>query len=423
VLPVDRTSGGSEDDLGPVATSRLEDLDRPEDVDLAVVGRPIDRDPHVGLGSEVEADVRFGRFECGAHVVLRADVADDEIGTSVDVPLPTGREVVEGDDLVTAVEERVDDVRADEPGASCNYDSHEAQSYACARIRRMLRLCGLALFAVLAAAAVGLSAPQASGAALPYAPGAHDVVFKKPLAADSYIAIDAEAGKVLIAHRDRVPRPIASLTKMMTALLVIESGKVSGKARVPKIATTLEPSNDGLRRGRWYSRWLLLYSALLASNNDAAATLAHDQAGGSLEAFYERMTARARELGMDDTIYRSSSGLNDDTNLSTAYDQAILSRAALGNEVFAQIVATREKSFPWPPPTHGKVYVNHNKLLFWDAGAYGIKTGFTERAGGCVAAAVRRDGRSVIAIILDSDSIWSDMPRLVNRAFRLLKSE
>ena len=67
--------------------------------------------------------------------------------------------------------------------------------------------------------------------------------------------------------------------------------------------------------------------------------------------------------------------------------------------------------------------MNHNKLLFWDTGAYGIKTGFTESAGGCVAAAVRRDGRSVIAIILDSDSIWADMPRLVNRAFRLLKSE
>jgi D-alanyl-D-alanine carboxypeptidase (penicillin-binding protein 5/6) len=288
----------------------------------------------------------------------------------------------------------------------------------------MLRRSRVALVAFLAAlAAVGAASPDARGAALPYAPGAYDVVFKKPLAADSYIAIDADAGKVIVAHRDRVPRPIASLTKMMTALLVIESGKVNGKARVPKLATTLEPNNDGLRSGRWYSRWLLLYSALLESNNDAAATLAYDVSGGLLEAFYERMTARARELGMDDTIYRSASGLNDDTNLSTAYDQAILSRAALGNEVFAQIVATREKAVPWPAPVYSKHYVNHNKLLFWDPGAYGVKTGFTERAGGCVAAAVRRDGRAVIAVILDSDSIWADMPRLVNRAFRLLKRE
>jgi D-alanyl-D-alanine carboxypeptidase len=159
---------------------------------------------------------------------------------------------------------------------------------------------------------------------------------------------------------------------------------------------------------------MLLYSTLLGSNNDAAAALGYAAGGGSLDRFYERMTARARSLGMRDTTYRSASGLNDATNLSTAYDQAILGRFALRNSLLARIVRTWRKAFP----TYGKVYVNHNKMLSWYPGTIGLKTGWTTAAGGCLATAVQRNGRTVIAVILRSDAIWVDMPRLVNRAFR-----
>ena len=234
------------------------------------------------------------------------------------------------------------------------------------------------------------------------------------ISADSFVAIDAASGRVLVARSAHERHPIASLTKVMTALLVIESGHLRAKVRVPRVATSVEPSKDYLVAGRRYPRMLLLYSALLGSNNDAAAALGFVAGGGSLDRFYERMTTRARSLGMRNTTYRSASGLNDLTNLSTAYDQAILGRFALRNPLLAKIVRTWRKAFP----TYGKAYVNHNKMLSWYPGTVGLKTGWTTAAGGCLATAVQRRGRTVIAVVLGSDAIWVDMPRLVKRAFR-----
>jgi D-alanyl-D-alanine carboxypeptidase (penicillin-binding protein 5/6) len=257
------------------------------------------------------------------------------------------------------------------------------------------------------------SSHDARGAA-EYAPGARKAI---GIDAESYIAVDAESGRVLVARAERTRRPIASLTKVMTALLVIEAGRLDDDVRVPAAATTVEPNKDYLVAGRRYPRMLLLYSSLLGSNNDAAAALAYDGGGGRLGPFYERMTARAHELGMRDTTYRSASGLNDVSNLSTAYDQALLGRTALRNPLLATIVDTKRKRFP----AYGKAYLNHNKMLFSYPGTRGIKTGWTTLAGGCLAVAVERDGRTVIAVVLDSDDIWGDMPRLVERAFRQLQ--
>jgi D-alanyl-D-alanine carboxypeptidase len=242
------------------------------------------------------------------------------------------------------------------------------------------------------------------------------------ISAESYIAIDAETGRVLIAHRDRQKRPIASLTKMMTALLVIEAGKLDEIVEVPYVATQVEPNKEGLVAGQEVSRRLLLYSMMLESANDSATALAYDAGNGSIARFFRKMNARARGLGMSDTRYRSPSGLNDDTNWSSARDQAVLARAALENRLFAKIVRTKRKSVAWPPPTYEKVWVNHNELLSTFTGTYGVKTGFTGAAGNCLAAAVRRNGHSVIAVVLGSESIYYDMPRLVNRAFALLEA-
>ena len=260
--------------------------------------------------------------------------------------------------------------------------------------------------------------PERAEGALLYGEGARDVQFKRPLSADAYIAIDAETGEVLIARRDRQRLPIASLTKTMTALLVIEKGQLARKIKVPKAATLVEPNKEGLLANRWYPRKLLLYSAMLASANDSAYALGADAGNGSLSRFYRKADRRARKLGMSDTRYRSPNGLNDDTNLSSARDQAILGRAALENRTFAAIVRTKVKNVKWPPPTHRKEWVNHNDMLWTYKGTYGIKTGWTTRAGGCLATAARRNGHRVIAVILSSDDIWGDMRRLVDRAFR-----
>ncbi len=285
--------------------------------------------------------------------------------------------------------------------------------------------------AAQAAAGTGLGATQTEVAAqtatqagreVAYSEGARDVRFKHPLTAQAYIAIDAETGRVLVAHRDRRRLPIASLTKMMTALIVIKVGDLGRKIQVPKQATLVEPNKEGLVAKRWYTRKLLLYSALLESANDSAYALAYDAGGASLAGFYRKANAKAKGLGMTDTTYRSPNGLNDDKNLSSARDQAILGRVALRNDLFARIVSTRRKSVSWPPPTYRKVWVNHNDMLSTYKGTYGIKTGWTTRAGGCLATAVRRNGHAVVAVILDSDSIWVDMPRLVEKAFARIEA-
>jgi D-alanyl-D-alanine carboxypeptidase len=266
------------------------------------------------------------------------------------------------------------------------------------------------------------TAPQTDGSESPlqYRPGAGGVAIKPKLTAKAYLVLDADKGVVLIAHNDRTRRPIASLTKVMTAILVIQDGKLDKKIRVPKAATNVEPNKEGLIAGRWYKRKLLLYSALMVSANDSAAALAYAGGDGSIRRFYARMNKRARSLGMVDTVYRSASGLNDETNFSSARDQAVLARYALRNALFERIVRTHRKLVKWPPPTYAKEWINHNRMLTTYTGTYGVKTGYTSAAGGCLIVAVERGGHHLIGVVLDSLNIWKDMPSLMNAGFAIV---
>jgi D-alanyl-D-alanine carboxypeptidase len=238
--------------------------------------------------------------------------------------------------------------------------------------------------------------------------------------AKSFVAIDAADGRILAAKGERTRRPIASLTKVMTALLAIERGGLEERVTVTPLATQVEPYREGLVAGRRYTRDTLLWSALLASGNDSATALAIDLGDGSLASFYALANEKARALGMTSTTYASASGLDDVHNLSTALDQAVLARAALRNPTFASIVATRTHWTRWSAPTMAKLWVNHNRMLATTPGTYGVKTGWTTRAGGCLIAAVRRGDRSVIGVVLASPSIWTDMATLLDVAFNRL---
>ena len=263
--------------------------------------------------------------------------------------------------------------------------------------------------ALLAFAVPGAAVPASSVGAAP-----------AKVLAPSFVAIDAASGRVLAARGEGTRRPIASLTKVMTALTVIERGNLGGRVMVTTAATNVEPDNEGLVAGRVYTRETLLWSALLASSNDSATALAIDAGGGSLAGFYALANEKAKALGMTSTVYASASGLDDVRNLSTALDQAVLARAALQNPTFAQMVATRTHWTKWAAPTRAKLWVNHNKMLATTPGTYGVKTGWTSRAGGCLIAAVRRGDRAVIGVVLDSPSIWSDMATLLDMAFERL---
>jgi D-alanyl-D-alanine carboxypeptidase len=251
-------------------------------------------------------------------------------------------------------------------------------------------------------------------------PAAQTQAGREKVLAPSFVAMDAATGRVIVARGENIRRPIASLTKVMTALVVIERGDLEGRLVVTPAATRVEPFNEGLVPGRAYHRETLLWSALLVSSNDSATALAIDAGGGSLSNFYAMANAKARALGMSSTTYASASGLDDFHNLSTALDQAVLARAALQNPTFAQIVATRTHWTKWAAPTRAKLWVNHNKMLATTPGTYGVKTGWTSRAGGCLIVAVRRGNHSVIGVVLHSPSIWSDMNALLNVAFSRL---
>jgi D-alanyl-D-alanine carboxypeptidase (penicillin-binding protein 5/6) len=271
----------------------------------------------------------------------------------------------------------------------------------------MSRLPGaLVVLALVVAALPGTAVPEAGTKPAP-----------RKVLAPSFVAMDAATGRVLVARGESIRRPIASLTKVMTALVVIERGNLEGRVVVTPAATRVEPYNEGLVPGRSYLRETLLWSALLVSSNDSATALAIDAGGGSLAGYYALANAKARALGMTSTSYASPSGLDDVRNLSTALDQAVLARAALQNATFAQIVATRTHWTKWAAPTRAKLWVNHNRMLATTPGTYGVKTGWTSRAGGCLIVAVRRGDQSVIGVVLHSPSIWTDMNALLDDAF------
>jgi D-alanyl-D-alanine carboxypeptidase len=248
-----------------------------------------------------------------------------------------------------------------------------------------------------------------------YAPDARQHKLRGRMTARAFVAIDADTGEVLLAHREHRRLPIASLTKIMTGLLVAEAGNLSEEVLVTPWATRVEPNRDGLLAGHRYTRKTLLYSTLLASNNDAAEALGVDL-GGTAANFYSAMNLRAEELGLTETTYASASGLEDVRNTSTALDQAMLLRAALDNPTFVEVSGTWRARLPWEPPTHAKVYENHNKMLRTYAGTFAGKTGWTTRAKGCLAVAVERDGHRIVAVVLGAEDIWKDMPRLVDAA-------
>lgn len=271
--------------------------------------------------------------------------------------------------------------------------------------RRLVVL--VATFALVSTA--GLPASSAQGARPSARPST--------ITARAYVAIDAASGDVLLARRATKRRPIASLTKVMTGLLTIEHGDLRGRVLVTPAAEAVQDYREGLVSGRRYRRITLLRSALMVSANDSATALALDDGGGSLTHFYALMNAKARAIGMTGTTYASPSGLDDVHNLSTALDQARLARVALQNPTFAAIVDTARYVTRWAAPTYSKVWINHNKMLATAPGTYGVKTGWTTRAGGCLIIAQRRGERSVIGVLLDSKSIWTDMRTLLDAAF------
>jgi len=239
----------------------------------------------------------------------------------------------------------------------------------------------------------------------------------KRLLAKAAILVDARTGRVLWEKRPHERRPVASTTKIMTALLALKEVPWRRVVTVNRAVTHVPLVREGLRKGEHVRAWKLFYSLLLYSGNDDAAQLAISSAG-SHGAFIAQMNAEAHRLGLRDTHYTSASGVRDRGNFSSAWDLAALTRYALRNPVFRRIVRRKRIEVPWSPPTNAKVYVNNNLLLRLYPGADGVKTGYTHAAGWCLVASATRHGRRLIAVVLDSANIYADATALLNLGFR-----
>jgi serine-type D-Ala-D-Ala carboxypeptidase (penicillin-binding protein 5/6) len=242
---------------------------------------------------------------------------------------------------------------------------------------------------------------------------------KGRLAAAAAILVDADDGQVLWALHPHQRRPIASTTKIMTALLALRVLKPHQVITVDRAVTRVPLVREGLRTGERVQAWKLFYSMLLYSGNDDALQLAI-AAGGSKAAFLKEMNDEAQRLGMRDTHYTSPSGVIDEGNYSSAWDLAAVTRMALRNPTFRKIVRRKVIHVKWAAPTYSKIYVNNNSLLRMYSGANGVKTGFTHKSGWCLVASATRHGHTLITVVLDSGDMYSDSEKLLDLGFSSL---
>jgi len=234
------------------------------------------------------------------------------------------------------------------------------------------------------------------------------------ISAASAILIDANTGEVLHEVNPDSPRPVASTQKLLTALIVAEGGGLDERVKIQQSDTWAEPSKLYIKAGDVYRRGDLLRILLVKSMNDVARALARDNAG-SVEAFADKMNAKANSLGMRQSNFVNPNGLPASGQYSTARDMAKVAAAAYRNRAIREMV--RLKEIQWRYPS-GKIttFKNTNRVLRNYALCNGMKTGYTEASGFCLISSAASQGREVIAVVLGDSktAIWTDSYRLLS---------
>lgn len=230
------------------------------------------------------------------------------------------------------------------------------------------------------------------------------------------VLIDPATRQVLYEHGADERRAVASLTKMMTALLVAESGNLDRTITVSERAAAVGETTMNLSAGEEIKLRHLLSGIMLPSANDGATACA-EAVSGSVDAFVERMNERAAELGMNCTRFANPHGLHEDDHYSTARDMAILGLHVMGRPELRPIVRQKEEIVPWPGKPHDRKLMNRNRLLAQWEHADGIKTGYTRQAGNCIAASAYVDGWRLICVVLASSDTRTEARTLLEWGF------
>lgn len=239
---------------------------------------------------------------------------------------------------------------------------------------------------------------------------------KPDISAKAAVVISADTGEIVYSLDPYKKLPMASTTKIMTALLCLESGGLYDEFTVDSEAVRVEGSSMGLQEGDTVTKYALCCGMLLPSGNDAANAAAV-RIAGSIGAFVSLMNERAREMGLSRTYFVTPSGLEGEGHGSSAYDMALLAREALKNEQFRDICSRESMSVSFGAPPYERVLKNTNRLLSMCDGVYGVKTGFTDEAGRCLVSACKRDGRDLICVTLNDRSDWQDHMAMYDYGF------
>lgn len=236
------------------------------------------------------------------------------------------------------------------------------------------------------------------------------------VAGESAIVIDVSSGRVLYAKNADIPRAVASTQKIVTALCVLDAGNIDKPVTIAASDGNCEPTKLGLRPGEVYSRRELLKVLMVKSANDVARTLARD-VGGDQEAFAACMNRKCASLGMRNSFFKNPNGLPSPGQYSTARDMAIAARAAYRSPLIRSYTSTKSFTFTF---NNGRTrhIENTNKVLKTLPYCDGMKTGTTNAAGRCLVSSGSLNGRSVIVVVLKSNTpnIWNDSTKLLRWA-------
>lgn len=245
-----------------------------------------------------------------------------------------------------------------------------------------------------------------------------------PLAGSAQAAIlmDRDSGRILFSKNADKEMKIASLTKIMTAIVAMEQSELDSVVTVGPNAVGVEGSSIYLKKGEKVPLENLLYGLMLRSGNDAATAIA-EHVGGSVEGFVYLMNQKASFLGLQHTHFMNPHGLDQADHYSSAKDLAILTSYALKNPAFRQIVRTQVKTLDWPGLDWDQKFYNKNKLLRLYPWADGVKTGFTKQARRTLVTSATKDGSQLVAVTLNDGNDWNNAIDMYNYGFSNYKKE
>lgn len=242
------------------------------------------------------------------------------------------------------------------------------------------------------------------------------------ISAKAAVVMCGGSKQVLFEKNMNEKLPMASTTKIMTALITLEEAKKDNKEiTINEKMVPVEGSTMGLKVGDKLTLYALAQGMLLISGNDAA-TSAAVAISGSSEEFAKKMNLKAKEIGMENTNFVTPSGLDDENHYSTAYDMAKLASFAMNNPDFEKITSSKSMNVEYSNPKKVCEFRNSNRLLRSYDGCIGVKTGFTKKSGRCLVTCAKRDNKEIICVTLSDPDDWQDHKTLLDYGFENCKS-